>query len=55
MIDTTAKRVDGKVVVITGAAQGMGAAHARLMTEHGARVVVADRAEERAVVGRRSR
>lgn len=39
------KRVDGKVTVITGAAQGMGAAHARLLSEHGARVVIADLAD----------
>ncbi|MEE6165474.1 MULTISPECIES: glucose 1-dehydrogenase [unclassified Mycolicibacterium] len=39
------KRVDGKVAVITGAAQGMGAAHARLLSEHGARVVIADLAD----------
>jgi 3alpha(or 20beta)-hydroxysteroid dehydrogenase len=35
-------RVDGKVAVVTGGAQGMGAAHVRLLTEHGARVVIAD-------------
>lgn len=41
------RRVDGKVAVITGAAQGMGEAHARLLAEHGARVVVADLADDR--------
>jgi 3alpha(or 20beta)-hydroxysteroid dehydrogenase len=46
MTGSLAKRVDGKVAVVTGAAQGMGAAHARLLAEHGARVVIADRAEE---------
>jgi 3alpha(or 20beta)-hydroxysteroid dehydrogenase len=35
-------RVAGKVAVVTGAAQGMGAAHARALVEHGANVVVAD-------------
>jgi 3alpha(or 20beta)-hydroxysteroid dehydrogenase len=40
-------RVDGKVVIITGGAGGQGSAHARLLVEEGARVVVADIAEER--------
>ncbi|KAA0084524.1 SDR family oxidoreductase [Mycolicibacterium sp. P9-64] len=40
------RRVDGKVAVITGGAQGMGAAHVRLLAEHGARVVVADVSED---------
>lgn len=40
------KRVDGKIAVVTGAAQGMGAAHARLLAEHGARVVIADLADD---------
>jgi NAD(P)-dependent dehydrogenase (short-subunit alcohol dehydrogenase family) len=35
-------RVAGKVALITGAAQGMGAAHARLLTREGATVAVAD-------------
>lgn len=47
MSEHGARRVDGKVAVITGAAQGMGAAHARLLAEHGARVVIADLAEDR--------
>ncbi|MGW5149394.1 SDR family NAD(P)-dependent oxidoreductase [Rhodococcus koreensis] len=42
MTEHPAKRVDGKIAVITGGAQGMGAAHARLLAEHGARVVIAD-------------
>jgi 3alpha(or 20beta)-hydroxysteroid dehydrogenase len=46
MTHSLCKRADGKVAIITGAAQGMGAAHARLLVEHGARVVVADRADE---------
>jgi 3alpha(or 20beta)-hydroxysteroid dehydrogenase len=39
-------RVAGKVALISGAAQGMGASHARIMVEHGARVVIGDLAEE---------
>ena len=35
-------RLDGKVAIITGAARGMGEAHARRFVEEGARVVVAD-------------
>lgn len=35
-------RVAGKVVMITGAARGQGAAHARLLASEGARVVVCD-------------
>lgn len=40
-------RVQDKVVVITGAAQGMGAAHARLFIEEGANVVLTDLNEEK--------
>jgi NAD(P)-dependent dehydrogenase (short-subunit alcohol dehydrogenase family) len=35
-------RVAGKVALITGAAQGMGAAHARALAREGARVAIAD-------------
>jgi 3alpha(or 20beta)-hydroxysteroid dehydrogenase len=35
-------RVDGKVAIITGAARGMGAAHARRLIEEGAKVMLTD-------------
>ena len=35
-------RLEGKVAIITGAAQGMGAAHARNFVAEGARVMLAD-------------
>lgn len=42
-------KLDQRVAVITGAAQGIGAACARLFAAHGARVVIADINEARAV------
>lgn len=36
------KRLAGKVAIITGAAQGMGAAHARAFVKEGAKVVLTD-------------
>lgn len=35
-------RLSGKIAIITGAARGMGASHARLFTKEGARVVLTD-------------
>lgn len=35
-------RVSGRVALVTGAAQGMGASHARVLAAEGARVVIAD-------------
>ena len=35
-------KLDGKVALITGAAQGMGAAHARVLAAEGAKVVLTD-------------
>jgi len=40
-------RLNGKVALITGAGQGMGAAHSRLFIEHGAKVVVTELNEEK--------
>jgi 3alpha(or 20beta)-hydroxysteroid dehydrogenase len=39
-------RVDGKVVLISGGAQGMGAAHAELLVSEGARVFIGDVLDE---------
>lgn len=40
-------RLSGKIAIITGAAQGMGAAHAKLFIEQGAKVVLTDLNEEK--------
>jgi len=40
-------RLDGKVAIVTGAAQGMGAAEARLFVAEGAAVLLADVQDER--------
>lgn len=39
------KRLEGKVVLVTGGAQGMGAATSRLCAREGAQVIIADLAE----------
>lgn len=41
------ERLSGKIAIITGAAQGMGAAHAKLFIEQGAKVVLTDLNEEK--------
>ena len=43
-------RLDGRVAIVTGAAQGIGAAYARAMAGEGASVVIADRDSGAAVV-----
>ena len=40
-------RLDGKTALVTGASQGIGEAVARLLAEHGARVVLASRSEDK--------
>ncbi|MYH16462.1 MAG: glucose 1-dehydrogenase [Gammaproteobacteria bacterium] len=40
-------RVEGKVAIVTGAAQGLGASNARVLAEQGAKVVLTDILEER--------
>lgn len=40
------ERVMGKVALITGAASGMGESHAKMLSDQGARVVIADIADE---------
>lgn len=40
-------RLSSKIAIITGAAQGMGAAHAKLFIENGAKVVLTDLNEEK--------
>lgn len=36
------QRLQDKIAIITGAAQGMGAAHAKVLAQHGAKVVLTD-------------
>jgi NAD(P)-dependent dehydrogenase (short-subunit alcohol dehydrogenase family) len=45
---STAKRLRGKVAIVTGAASGLGEAVARMFAEAGASVVIADLAEAKA-------
>ena len=42
------RRVEGKKVLVTGAAQGLGEASARMLARHGAEVLLTDLNEERA-------
>ncbi|CAA7046401.1 unnamed protein product [Microthlaspi erraticum] len=43
---SSGRRLEGKIVIITGGASGIGAEAARLFTENGARVVIADVQDE---------
>lgn len=45
-MSSNSQRVSGKVVLITGAASGMGASHARMLASQGAKIVIADIDEE---------
>lgn len=45
-MSSNSQRVSGKVVLITGAASGMGASHARTLASEGAKIVIADIDEE---------
>ena len=47
-------KLEGKVAIVTGAASGFGEATARLFAENGARVAIADLAEEKAEAVARS-
>lgn len=42
MSDASPIRLEGRVAIVTGAGSGLGAAHARLLSQRGARVVVND-------------
>lgn len=46
----TAGRLEGRVAIVTGAAQGIGAAYAQALAEHGAKVCVADMLDSSSVV-----
>jgi len=46
-IKTQCQRYEGRVVIVTGAAQGLGRVIARRVAEEGAKVVIADAQEER--------
>ena len=44
-------KLDGKVAIVTGGSQGIGAAYCKSMAEEGAKIVVADLVDGSNVVG----